>query len=122
MTNDEKASRTHRDLPVWQRAMALAEAIYKLTDDFSAEDSLGLMQPLRNAAVAVPSCIAEGAGRASSNDLGHYLGAALGKVAEVETLLELAKRLDIVDDTNLESDLLEDVRKQLIMYRRSLRA
>lgn len=122
MTTEERPARSHKDLPVWQDAMSLAESIYRLTADFPADERFGLTAQVRAAAVAIPSNIAEGAGRSSSGELGHYLGIALGATAELETQLELAKRLEFVDETDEETDLLENVRRQLIAYRRSLRA
>jgi four helix bundle protein len=122
MTNDEKPARSHRDLPVWQQAMSLVECVYRLTETFSSEERFGLTTQLRRAAVSIPSNIAEGAGRSSTGELGHYLGIALGSAAEVETQLELAIRLGFVNDTDDATHLLENVRKQLIVYRRSLRA
>jgi four helix bundle protein len=122
MTNDERPARSHKDLPVWQQAMSLAESIYRLTEDFGGSEQFGLIEELRRTAILIPANIAEGAARSSTGDLGHYLGVALGAVATLETQLELAKRLDLVIDTDEETDLLENVRKQLIVYRRSLRA
>ena len=122
MTSDDRPARSHRDLPVWQDAMSLVESIYRLTADFPSDGQSGLTAQLRRAAVSIPSSIAEGAGRSSTGELGHYLGIALGAAAELETLLELAKRLAFVRHTGEETDLLENVRRQLIVYRRSLRA
>jgi four helix bundle protein len=122
MTNDEKPARSHKDLPVWQQAMSLAEAVFRLTDEFAADSRFSLAEQLHRAAISIPSSIAEGAARSDTGDLGHYLGVALGAVASLETQLELAKRLDFVDDTAEATGLLENVRKQLIVYRRSLRA
>jgi four helix bundle protein len=122
MTNDERPARSHRDLPVWQQAMSLVECVYRLTVAFPDEERFGLTSQLRRAAVSIPSNIAEGAARSSTGELGHYLGIALGSAAELETQLELAKRLGFTDNTDEAISLLENVRKQLIVYRRSLRA
>jgi four helix bundle protein len=121
-TNDEKVTRTHKDLPVWQEAISLAESIYELSADFPQTETYGLAAQLRRSAVAIPSNIAEGAARSSSGELGHFLGSALGFVATLETELELAKRLGYIADAEDATQLLESVRKQLIVYRRSLRS
>lgn len=123
-TSDDKPTRTHRDFPVWQQAMALAEAIYELSERF-AEDDFGLGKQLRRTVVSIPSSIAEGSARSSTGELGHYLGVALGGIATLETELELAKRFDLIDDADGSDDataLLESVRKQLIVFRRSLKS
>ena len=121
MTNDERPVRSHRDLPVWQQAMSLVEAVYRLTATFPVDERYGLTAQLRRAVVSIPSNIAEGAARSSTGELGHFLGIALGSAAEVETQLELAKRLSMTVETSAATDLLENVRKQLIVFRRSLK-
>ena len=121
MTNDERPARSHRDLPVWQQAMSLVEAVYRLTATFPVDERYGLTAQLRRAVVSIPSNIAEGAARSSTGELGHFLGIALGSAAEVETQLELAKRLSMTVETSAATDLLENVRKQHIVFRRSLK-
>ena len=49
-----------RDLIVWQRAVELSLAIYKLTAAFPAPEQFGLTNQLRRASVSVASNIAEG--------------------------------------------------------------
>ena len=53
----------YRDLVVWQKAMGLAEATYRLTQSFPSEEKFGLTSQARRAAVSVPANIAEGYGR-----------------------------------------------------------
>ncbi|MGA2883173.1 MAG: four helix bundle protein [Bryobacteraceae bacterium] len=48
---------------------------------------------MRRAAVSIPSNIAEGQARAFSKEFLHFLSFALGSLAELETQLELAVRL-----------------------------
>jgi four helix bundle protein len=122
VVNDERASRTHRDLPVWQEAMSLAECVYEITADFPDAEVLGLAAQLRRSAVAIASSIAEGAARSSTGELGHFLGIALGSTAELETQIELARRFDYIANVDEATSLLESVRKQLIVFRRSLKS
>ena len=113
MTNDDKSPRSHRDFPVWRQAMLLVEQVYQLTGRFPAAERFGLTQQLRRASVSIPSNIAEGAGRSSTGELGHFLGIALGSAAEVETQLELSSRLGFIEDSSGALKLLEDVRNHL---------
>jgi four helix bundle protein len=48
-----------RDLIVWQRAIALAELVYKLTETFPTRERFGLAFQMRKAAVSIVSNIAE---------------------------------------------------------------
>ncbi len=88
-----------RDLGVWQKSMALTERIYALSATLPREETYGLTSQLRRAAVSIPSNIAEGKG---IGGLGYarHLKIALGSEAELQTQLELAKRLKLlsVDD------------------------
>lgn len=53
----------YRDLIVWQRAVQMSVALYRLTSDFPREELYGLSSQLRRAGVSVASNIAEGWGR-----------------------------------------------------------
>jgi four helix bundle protein len=86
-------SYSYKDLIAWQKAMDLAEAIYQLTRDFPREEIYGLTSQLRRCAVSVPSNIAEGQGRTTPGEFKQFLGHARGSLLELETQLQLAKRL-----------------------------
>ena len=88
----------YRDLVVWQRAMDLVESVYLATAGFPRDEQFGLTSQMRRAAVSVPSNIAEGQGRrASDADFVRFLQIALGSLCELETQLELAVRLKMMD-------------------------
>lgn len=83
----------HRELRVWQDAMALVRAVYTVTKRFPADEQFGLSSQLRRAAVSVPSNIAEGAARASKREFAQFLSVARGSLAEVETQVLIARDL-----------------------------
>ena len=87
----------YRDLKVWQSAMQLAEETYRLSQSFPNHEIYGLTSQLRRATVSIPSNIAEGHGRNSPKEFYHFLGIALGSLAELETQLLLAKRLKYLE-------------------------
>jgi four helix bundle protein len=82
-----------RDLIVWQRAIQLSTAIYRLTADFPKEEIYGLTSQLRRAGVSVASNIAEGYGRASSREYKQFLCMARGSNLEIQTQLTIAGEL-----------------------------
>lgn len=83
-------TRHYRDLIAWQKGMALARAVYLLTDCFPKEERFGLTTQMRRCAVSVPSNIAEGHGRLSDRTLRNFLGMARGSLFELETQTLLA--------------------------------
>jgi four helix bundle protein len=52
--------KSYRDLIVWQKAMALAEAVYRVTATFPREEVYGLTSQMRCTAISVASHLAEG--------------------------------------------------------------
>lgn len=82
-----------RDLDVWKEGMQLATAVYRGTSDFPREELYGLTSQLRRASVSVPANIAEGYGRNSSGNYIQFLKISLGSAKEIETLVELSRRL-----------------------------
>jgi len=91
------AVKSHKDLLVWQRGMALAESCYQLTARFPSDERYGLTSQVRRASVSIPSNIAEGHNNGSSAVFLRHLAVALGSQAELETQLELAIRLKVAD-------------------------
>ena len=83
----------YRDLKVWQIAVDVVEAVYRLTLEFPKHEVYGIAQQIQRAAVSVPSNIAEGHARASTKEFLHYISIALGSLAELETQLIVATRL-----------------------------
>jgi four helix bundle protein len=85
--------KTHKDLEIWQRGIALVEEIYRITKSFPKEEVYGLTSQLRRSAVSYPSNIAEGAARSSKKEYVQFLYVSLGSLSEVETQLMIAARL-----------------------------
>tara|TARA_R110002124_G_scaffold5426_8_gene34774 strand:+ start:1371 stop:1730 length:360 start_codon:yes stop_codon:yes gene_type:complete len=83
----------YRDLLVWQKAMGLAEATYRLTRRFPGEEKFGLTSQARRAAVSVPANIAEGYGRGTRPAYVSFVRIAQGSLKELETHLILAERI-----------------------------
>jgi four helix bundle protein len=86
-----------RDLLVWQRAMQLAVATYRLTRDFPREEQYGLTSQARRSAVSISSNIAEGQGRLSAGEFKQFLGIARGSNFELQTQIEIARSLKMGD-------------------------
>lgn len=84
---------SYRDLIAWQKAIELADAVYRATSRFPAQEVYGLTSQIRRSAVSVPSNIAEGQAKLTSGEFMAFLSHARGSLAELETQLILAGRL-----------------------------
>ena len=108
---------SYKDLIVWQKSMDIVVDIYKLTDNFPKSEIYGLTSQIRRCAVSIPLNIAEGRGRGkgSKKDYRHFLIIAYGSGTELETQIEIAKRLQFDKNLNfVEVDsLLNEVMKML---------
>jgi four helix bundle protein len=107
----------HKKLDVWKKAMDLVEEIYRVSKEFPANEQYGLTNQIRRAAVSIPSNIAEGSGRKSDKELLQYLSVALGSLAEAETQLLIAERLEYKSDIKRTLNLITEVRKLILGYR-----
>jgi four helix bundle protein len=110
-----------RELAAWQRAMDLAEETYAASAARPPEERFGLTQQLRRCAVSIPSNIAEGH-RLTRLSFRRHLSIALGSLAELETQLELAVRLKLVQPHTVErcESLATESRRLLYGLLRSL--
>ena len=86
-------SSSYKDLRVWQQAVQLGLAVYRVTAEFPQHEMYGLRQQVRRAAVSVASNIAEGKGRRTDRDFVSFLHRARGSLLEVETQTIFAKEL-----------------------------
>ena len=85
----------------WQKARGLAKEIYLLTASFPVDERFGLVSQMNRAAVSIPSNIAEGYGRATTQDYLHFLRIARGSAFELETQLVLAGDLGLCAPTEV---------------------
>jgi len=108
-------SKNYSDLIAWQKAMELVTETYKVTQTFPKEEMYGLVSQMRRAAVSIPSNIAEGEGRRTGNEFGHFLWIAHGSLRELETQIRIAQRLAYLTDAQVQTlfDMTEEVGRLL---------
>ena len=110
------AINSYRDLNVWQRGMDLAEQVYRITKKLPNAEIYGLISQMRRAVVSIPSNIAEGYARKSSNAYRHFLLIALGSNSELETQLILCKRIGYLTDEDTTLSLAMIPGNLLVMF------
>jgi len=85
--------KNYKNLVVWQKSVELVVAVYETTEQFPKSEIYGLTSQMRRAAVSIPSNIAEGRRRSSKKDFCHFLIISFGSGSELETQIEIVKRL-----------------------------
>ena len=96
----------YRDLEVWQEGIDLVVEIYKLSRQFPNDERYALSSQIQRAAVSIPSNIAEGHARTSRKEFLHFLSIALGSLAELETQLTIACKLEYIASTESDAVLI----------------
>ena len=86
-----------RNLMVWQKSIDLVERVYAGSEKFPRSEMYGLTSQIRRAAVSIPSNIAEGKAIGGRSYPGH-VKIALRSEAELQTKVELARRLKMLRD------------------------
>jgi four helix bundle protein len=97
----QEAIRSFRDLRAWNAAMDLVLTTYGLVTKLPAAERFALADQLRRAAVSIPSNIAEGHAGGPRRRYLHHVRIAIGSLAEVDTQLELARRLQFLTADDL---------------------
>ena len=92
--------KSHKDLDVWRLAIDLAQDAYEVIKGFPRDEQFGMTSQMRRAAVSIAGNIAEGAARNGQREFKQFLYIALGSASELETHLEIARRVSLVIETD----------------------
>jgi four helix bundle protein len=108
-------------LEVWQKAVAFAGLVYRLTKGFPIEERFGLTNQIRRAANSISSNIAEGSARPPA-DYSRFLGYAAGSLYEVVTQAIIARNESILPGKDFEVIYrdAEEISRMLSGLRKSL--
>lgn len=90
--------RNYQKLDAWKISMQLVKDLYMLTKSYPKEELFALTSQTKRAAVSIPSNIAEGMGRQHKKDTIHFLHIARGSAYELETHLNIALMVAIIDE------------------------
>ncbi len=92
----------HKKLDAWKLSMDLVIDVYEMTNNFPTQEKYNLTDQIRRATISIPSNIAEGAARQTKKEFTRYLHMAQGSLGELDTQIELAKRLGYLDEKTWE--------------------
>jgi len=112
---EENNIESYKDSIVWQKAMDLVLVIYQLTESFPKSKMNELTAQMTKSAVAIPLNIAEGQRQNSEKDSYQSLEIAYRSGAQLETQIEVAKRLPFTKklDFSKTDVLLSEIMKML---------
>lgn len=114
--------KSYRDLDVWKKAMDLVVDCYRIAKQFPKSETYALANQLQRSAVSVPANIAEGRERKHRKEFLNHLSIAYSSLAELETHIQIASRLNYIHTDQLH-DVLEktaEVGRMINGLRRSL--
>jgi four helix bundle protein len=74
-------------MPVWQKAMELAEKVFGMTERLPRKEDYGLTSQIRRSALSVAGNIAEGFGRRHTKDKLNFYYVSRGSLAETKSHL-----------------------------------
>jgi four helix bundle protein len=74
-------------MPVWQKAMEMAEEVFRITEPLPRKEDYGLTSQIRCSALSVAGNIAEGFGRKHTKDKLNFYYIARGSLAETKSHL-----------------------------------
>lgn len=112
----------YEDLDVWKLSMDLCLEVYDVTNQEKFSKDFGLKDQIRRCSVSIPSNIAEGFERDSTNQFLYFLTIAKGSAGELRTQLIIANRLNYVNSETFEKLLNKciETEKQLGGFRNYL--
>ena len=106
--------RNYRELDVWNLGVELALNVYTILENYPSTEKYGLVSQMSRCAVSISSNIVEGCSRDSQKDFTRFSQIALGSSFDLETQLEIAKKLNFI----YQSDFLEILNNLNILQRK----
>ena len=77
--------------------MILVTKVYNTSKKFPNDEAYGLTSQIRRCAISIPSNLAEGYGRNSTNEYVRFLRIATGSLYELQTQMEISFNLHYID-------------------------
>jgi four helix bundle protein len=112
-----------RDLDVWNAAMDLVVLVYRLCTRLPRTEQFGLISQMQRASVSIPSNIAEGHANGPGKRYRWHVRTALGSIAELDTQIEVVRRLQYLSPTDTKGAEQQLIRTRQLLHglNRSLR-
>lgn len=115
--------RNFRKLDIWVDAVRFASMVYKATNEFPNHEKYGMVSQMNRAVVSIASNIAEGCSRRTNTGFSRFLDMAMGSAFELETQIEISKRVSYLSE-DVYQNLLQDLsllQKRINAFRETLK-
>jgi four helix bundle protein len=115
---------TFKEMPIWKKAMEIAEEIHTITENLPKKEDYGFTSQIRRAALSIPSNIAEAYGRHHIADKINFYYMSRGSLTETQSHLEYGKRVNYIESRSAEKidmvlcALYNDINKIILSLKR----
>ena len=96
--------KSFKEMPIWQKAMNIAEQIFRLTEELPRKEDYGFTSQIRRSALSISANIAEAFGRNHTSDKVNFYYMSRGSLTETQSHLEYGKRIGYIN-----SKIVEDI-------------
>jgi four helix bundle protein len=103
---------SYKDLLIWKKGIDIVVLVYQLISDFPKDEIYALSSQIKRSAVSIPSNIAEGYGRHSTQSYIQFIKIARGSLCELETQLLIAEKLNFIKSVDLYSDIMKQITEE----------
>lgn len=93
----------YEELEIWQIALQLIKAIYKVLRTFPDDEKYDLVSQGKRAVNSVALNIAEGSGRHTDKDFSLFINRAITSLQEVNAVLKIGINLGYISDVEYQS-------------------
>lgn len=112
-----------KNLKIWQKAMDLTDLALFYTEDLPFSERFNLIDQINRSSCSVPSNIAEGSGKRTTNHFCEFLTTALTSSFELETQLLICERRKYGNAEKLKNclTLTNEVQRMIFAFRDNLK-
>ncbi len=112
-----------KELEVFKLSVKYVKSIYQITASYPKEEKYGLVSQMRDAAISIPSNIAEGSGRRTARDRKYFIDIAIASLYETHSQLIVSEALNYIKKEKLDSaePFIEKLKAKLIAYQNSIK-
>ena len=117
--------KTFKEMPIWDKAMNIAETIHQLTDNLPKKEDFGFTSQIRRSALSISANIAEAFGRNHTLDKINFYYMSRGSLTETQSHIEYGKRVRYLREEDTEklekslNELYNDINKVILSLRGS---